>query len=272
MSRRVRFLFLIGTSLLLLSACRVDVKLDVAAEPDGSGRLTLTTDIDNEAASLVPGLAEDLRLDDLLQSGWQVEGPTQVNNGGLRVVLTFDFESPTEANRALQQINGPNGPLLTPALKRTVDGSNVATTFDATLQFVGGIEAFSDPELSSLIGDAPWNVTAQKLGVDPMQSVSFTLEAQLPGDIRKTTGTEAEGGVVWSAPLDGSAQTVVLGTYASSKNGGAWGVVATATGILLGAWLLIMGTLILLVMYARHRKGATQPSSTRRSSRATPKE
>jgi len=49
-------------------------------------------------------------------------------------------------------------------------------------------------------------------------------------------------------------------------------VVATATGILLGAWLLIMGTLILLVMYARHRKGATQPSSTRRSSRATPKE
>jgi hypothetical protein len=147
MLRRARLLLLVGTSLLFLSACRVDIKLDVAADRDGSGRLTVTTDIDNEAATLVPGLAEDLRLDDLLQSGWKVEGPTQVNNGGLRVVLTYDFESPAEANRALAQINGPNGPLLAPALKRTVEGKTVATTFDATLQFVGGIEAFSDEHL-----------------------------------------------------------------------------------------------------------------------------
>ena len=97
MLRRARLLLLVGTSLLLLSACRVDIKLDVAADRDGAGRLTVTSDIDNEAATLVPGLAEDLRLDDLLQSGWKVEGPTQVNNGGLRVVLTYDFESPAEA-------------------------------------------------------------------------------------------------------------------------------------------------------------------------------
>ena len=142
--RRFTALLIVGASLVLLSACRVDVKLDVTADQDGAGRLTITTDIDNEAATLVPGLAEDLRLDDLLQSGWKVEGPTQVNNGGLRVVLTYDFDSPAEANAVLLQINGPNGPLLNPSLKRTVDGRNVATTFDATLQFVGGIEAFSD--------------------------------------------------------------------------------------------------------------------------------
>ena len=52
----------------------------------------------------------------------------------------------------------------------------VATTFDAALQFVGGIEAFSDAELSKLIGRAPWATTAEKLGVDPMQSVSFTAQ------------------------------------------------------------------------------------------------
>lgn len=265
-------LALIGGLIIVLSACRVDIKLDVAADRDGSGRLTVTTDIDNEAATLVPGLAEDLRLDDLLQSGWKVEGPTQVNNGGLRVVLTYDFESPAEANRALAQINGPNGPLLAPALKRTVEGKTVATTFDASLQFVGGIEAFSDEQLSSLIGGAPWQATADKLGVDPMQSVSFTLEAQLPGEIRKTTGTEAEGGVIWSAPLDGSPQTVVLGTYESTVDGGVWGVVAKVLGVLLGAWLLVMGTLILLVMYARRRKGVTRREPRRPSRPAAPKE
>ena len=105
-----------------------------------------------------------------------------------------------------------------------------------------------------------------------MQSVSFTLEAQLPGDIRKTTGTEAEGGVIWSTPLDGSPQTVVLGTYRSTVDGGVWGVVANVLGVLLGAWLLIMGTLILLVMYARRRKGVTKSEPKRRPPRTTPKE
>ena len=74
----------------------------------------------------MPGLAEDLRLDDLIASGWTVEGPTQVNSGGLRVVLRYPFESPAEATDALSQISGPNGPLLNPALKRTVDGRTAA--------------------------------------------------------------------------------------------------------------------------------------------------
>lgn len=270
MSRRTRLLTSVVAAVFLLTGCRVDFRLDVDARDDGSGTITVTADLDNQAVALVPGLAEDLRLDDLLASGWQVEGPTQINNGGLRVRLTYDFESPAEANAALAQINGANGPLLAPSLKRTVSGREVATTFDATLQFVGGIEAFSDAELSSLIGRAPWSSTAEKLGVDPMQSVSFTLVARLPGEVRKTTGTSGEGGVVWSAPLDGSGQTVVLGTVDAKVDGGFWKTTATVVGIVFGAWLVVMGLLILVVMYARRRRGVTTPIR-RSDSRRTPR-
>lgn len=256
---------------LLLAACRVDIRVQIDADDDGSGVIAITADIDNEAVTLVPGLVEDLRVDDLLASGWTIDGPTPVNNGGVRVVLTYEFDSPDEATRALQQINGPNGPLLNAAVKRTVDGRDVATTLDATLQFVGGVEAFSDPELSSLLGAAPWSSTAAKLGVDPMQSVSFTVVARLPGEIRKSTGTEAEGGVVWSAPVDGTAQTVVLGTVETKVDGGVWKTVATIVGVVLAVWLILMGLLILLVMIARRRRGvAGQAPIRRRPPRATP--
>lgn len=270
MLARARVVLVVALT-LVLAACRVDVKVQIDADDDGSGRIAVTIDLDSDLVSAVPGLIGDLRVEDLLASGWLVEGPTQVNNGGVRVVLSYDFESPDEATRALQQINGPNGPLLDPVLKRTVDGRDVATTFDATLQFVGGIEAFSDPELSSLIGAAPWQSTATKLGVDPMQSVSFTVLARLPGEIRKSTGTEAEGGVVWAAPLDGSSQTVVLGTVETKVDGGVWKTIATIVGVVLGAWLVLMGLLILVVMFARRRRGVSGRAPVRRRpSRDTP--
>lgn len=270
MSRRARLIAVVVAAMVVLSGCRVDIKLEVDADDDGTGTIAVTVDLDNRAVALVPGLAEDLRLDDLLSSGWAVEGPTQINNGGLRVLLTYDFESPAEANGALAQINGPNGPLLAPSLKRTVSGREVATTFDATLQFVGGIEAFSDAELSALIGRAPWATTAEKLGVDPMQSVSFTVVSRLPGEIRKTTGTSAEGGVAWSAPLDGTAQTVVLGTVDTKVDGGFWKTTSTIAGVVFGGWLIVMGIVILLVMYARRRRGVAAPIR-RSSERRTPR-
>jgi hypothetical protein len=168
----------------------------------------------------------------------------------------------------MRQINGPNGPLLNPELKRTIDGRTVSTTLDATLQFVGGIEAFSDPTLSATIGAAPWAATAEKFGVDPMQSVGVTLVARLPGDIKKSTGTEADGGVIWTAPNDGTAVAVVIGTAESKVDGGFWQILATIFGYILGLWLIIIGILILLVIFARRRR--TARSTTRASNRATP--
>lgn len=263
MLTRTRLALVIALT-LVLSACRVDIRVLVDARDDGSGRIAVTVDIDNQAVALMPGLVGDLRVDDLLASGWTIDGPTPVNNGGVRVVLAYEFESPAEATRALRQINGPNGPLLDPELKRTVEERDVATTFDATLQFVGGVEAFSDPDLSALLGEAPWSSTAAKFGIDPMDAVSFTVVARLPGEIRKSTGTEAEGGVVWSAPLDGSSQKIVLGTLETKLDGGAWKTIATVIGVVLGAWLVLMGLLILLVMFARRRRGVTRQAPVRR--------
>ena len=70
-----RLLPLVGALLLLLSACRVDIRIDVTADNTGAGTIVVTVDIDAEAVALVPGLAGDLRLDDLVASGGVSECP-----------------------------------------------------------------------------------------------------------------------------------------------------------------------------------------------------
>ncbi|MEY2610025.1 MAG: hypothetical protein RLZZ128_674, partial [Actinomycetota bacterium] len=51
-----RFFPLVGALLLVLSGCRVDVYIDVTADDAGAGTISVTVDIDAEAATLVPGL------------------------------------------------------------------------------------------------------------------------------------------------------------------------------------------------------------------------
>lgn len=278
---RFRFLVLIGLALFLLSGCKVDIRIDISAEDTGAGTIQITLDADNVLVTMVPGLASDVRYDDLIASGWTVEGPIQVNNGGLRIILKYAFASPAEATRALSQINGPNGPLIDAELKRTVNGRQVATTLDATAQVIGGLEAFSDAALTAAIGETPWLGTARKLEIEnPAQALSITVVVRLPGDIKKTTGTESGGGVVWSVPTDGTAQSVVIGTVATRVDGGFWPLVAKITGTLLGLWLIVMGLLILFVIYARRHRSrrlpnrrpisATTGSHTRPTHRATP--
>lgn len=233
----------------------MDIRLDVTADDTGAGTVQVTVDVDAEAVTLIPGLASDIRYDDLVAAGWAIEGPFQVNNGGLRVILKYPFESPAEATLALQQISGPNGPLKDPQLKRTVDGRLVSTTLDATIQFVGGLETFSDMALTSAIGDPPWTNAAEKLGVtDPMDAVTLTLVARLPGKVKKSTGTEGEGGVTWNAPTDGTALSVVAGAVSERVDGGFWPVVARVSGTILGYWLILVGVVILLAALVKNRR------------------
>lgn len=248
----------------------MDVRIDVTADDTGAGTVQVTVDVDAEVVTLIPGLAADIRYDDLVASGWTIEGPLQVNNGGLRVILRYPFESPAEATRALRQISGPNGPLLNPELKRTVDGRLISTTLDATLQFVGGLDTFSDPLLTAAIGGAPWRNAADKLGVtSPMDSVNVTLVARLPGDVKKSTGTEAEGGVIWTAPTDGTEQSVVVGAVTERVDGGFWPVLARISGTILGYWLILVGVIILLFVLVGRRRPPRRARAPRSPREAT---
>ena len=66
---------------MLLAACRVDATVDIVMGVDGSGHITVTAIADADVVSKAPGLAADLRFDDVKAAGWTVTEPAATNDG-----------------------------------------------------------------------------------------------------------------------------------------------------------------------------------------------
>lgn len=249
----LRVLAVAVSCLAMLAGCRIDVRVDVIMDQLGAGTVTVTVQADAEVVDAAPGLATDLRTDDLAEAGWTVEGPTTTDDGGLELVLSYRFASPAEANRALAQLSGPEGPFVNPRLSRVVEGRDVTYSLDGTLVLTDGIEAFADAEVMELVGEVPYADALAEQGLTLDEVLGITLSVQLPGEVRKSTGTEVDGALTWTVPLDGSSQSLVT-TSVEEGPSDTWSTVATVLLVLLALWVVVAGTFILYVVLARRRR------------------
>ena len=256
--RRVLFVLLAA---LALAACKVDARVDVAVQPDGTGTISLTAVADAELVQKTPGLAEDLRFDDVTAAGWTVDGPTATADGGLQVVVAHPFTTVEEATALLQSLNGPDGPLHGVAIGRTVTPKEITTTLSGTLGVSNGLDAFADPDLLAAIGGSPYAADLAASNLRPADVVTFTFAADLPGTVTGSTAAtgpapDGNAGPVWNVPLDGTtadlATTSVLPQ--GSGGGGVWGVVAKVALVALIAWVVLAAGFIAFVAQARRAR------------------
>lgn len=265
--------FVVAALAFTLTACQVDTTVHVAVRPDGSGTITLTAVADAEVVEQAPGLAEDLRFDDAIAAGWQLDGPTATSDGGLRVVLTHSFATVEEATALLQSINGSDGPLQRVALTRSVVDGDLTTTLSGSLRVDGGVSAFADPDLLAAIGGSPYADNIAATGLRPTDVVTFTFSADLPGtvvgDATQTTGSvpTGDGELTWSVPLDGTVAD--LTTTAVLREGEAtsstWATVATVAWVLLVVWCIAAAAFIAFVVVARRRRAQRRAAAASRS-------
>ncbi len=237
-----------------LAACKVDTTVDVAVKPDGSGTITLTATADAELVQQTPGLAEDLRVDDVTAAGWAVDGPTATDDGGLKVVVSHPFATVEEATALLQSLNGPDGPLHDVVIGRTVTDEAITTTLTGNVRVANGLDAFADPDVLTAIGGSPYANDLAAANLRPSDVMTFTFTADLPGDVvTPSSGSTATPTLTWSVPLDGTtadlATTSVLAQ--GSTGGSAWGAVANIALIVLVAWLVLAVGFIAFVAKAR---------------------
>ena len=265
----VRRVLLVLVAALALAACKVNTSVDVVVQPDGSGTITLTAVADAELVAKAPGLAEDLRFDDVEAAGWAVDGPTATDDGGLQVVVSHPFATVQEATALLQSLNGPDGPLHDVVLGRTVTDDDITTTLSGSIRVSNGLDAFADPDVLAAIGGSPYADDLAAANLRPADVLTFTFTADLPGDpvvgpssTVATTSPEAttddtaptrdDDLHVWSVPLDGTtADLATTSVLAQGGGGGVWGTVATVALVALIAWLVFAAGFILLVAKAR---------------------
>lgn len=238
----------------MLSACQVDAVVDVEVRADGTGTVTLTVTADAEVVTAAPGLSDDLRFDDVEAAGWTVEGPTDVEGGGLRVVIRHDFATPEAATVLLRSINGAGGPLRDVTLRRTVTDDAVTVALDGTLRVDGGLVAFADPEVLAAVGATPYADDIADAGLRPADAVTVTVQGWFPGTVSSTNGTVEGGTITWSVPIDGTSLPLAVTATSARGSSGAWDLVAKVAFALLVVWCVLAAVFIAFVLVARRRR------------------
>ncbi len=90
----------------------------MVVNPDGSGNVTVTIDVDKEIVQRSPDIADNLDFSDLEKNGWQLTKPVDTASGGKQVVLVRNFANESEATAVLAQLNGDRGPFREVILRR----------------------------------------------------------------------------------------------------------------------------------------------------------
>ena len=252
-------LALVALCAVALTACHLDVTVDVAMQPDGTGTVTVEAVADAELVSQVPDLVDDLRLDDAIANGWQVAGPTPLEGGGMSITLTHAFHSAEELASVLNSI-GP--PLTDMQAARTTDPADpdgpTTNAIDGTLVLPNGYESFADAALVEAVGGQPFGDQIAASGLTPSEAMSFTFRVSLPGElVSSETGTEVGDGVIeWKAPLDGTSVDLLTQTVQRpAGSGNSWArPLSNVAFVLLIGWIAVSVAFIVFVAVARRNR------------------
>ena len=249
MSRRL-LVVLVALLAWAASACQVTIAAGIDVARDGSGRVTAALGLDDEAVKEVGDPATALRVDDLRQAGWQVEGPRKEGDGLTWVRASKPFADAERANAIVAELNGPDGPFRDFRIVRTKSRIRTKTTFTGVLDLSRGLTGLADPELTAALGDVELGLDPdglrQRFGDDLARSVRVQATAGLPGKI--TTNAPARDGdrALWAPELG---QTVQL--EASSEALRVDPVIPIAAGSIL---VVLIGLIVFAVRRRRRRR------------------
>ena len=193
---RTRLLLSVVVAGLLAAGtgCQVTLAAGVDAGPGGGGTVRAALGLDAEALRQVGDLGALLRVDDLRQAGWQVDGPEAEDDGLTWVRASKPFDDPAEADRAMAQLSGPSGPFRDFRLTRSGSLLRTRTAFTGAVDLSTGLAGLTDPELLERLGGDP--------GLDALAgSVRVEVAAGLPGTITSNAPTVADGRAVWTPEM-----------------------------------------------------------------------
>ncbi len=188
--------------LLVGSACKLELDVNVEVAEDGSGAVEVVIGLDPEALERAGGdLAAVLEVDDLEDAGWSIDGPAEEPDGFTRVRIRHPFGTPEEAAAVFAQVAGEEGPFQDFAVERETGFAETRYRFTGRVDFAGGLEALGDEGLAAELDGEPLGQTVEEieaqLGDSLSRLIQVRVRARLPGDVSSNATTKADNGAVW---------------------------------------------------------------------------
>jgi hypothetical protein len=197
---------IVVAALLAAAGCETRLGTTVTVDPAGSGSVAVAVDVDDGVLARLPGAVERLRLDDLVERGWQVEGPRR-DGGWTRLVARRRFERPEQLGPLLAEVGGPSGPLASASL--VVQRAPEVTRWRLTVSagWDGDVRSFGDEAFFAALGGS-LPVAGERATAAALR---LRVEVRLPGSVRATgegVAVSRDGLVVWEPPLGPSPVTM----------------------------------------------------------------
>jgi len=191
---------------LAAGACQVRVTGGIDVDPNGGGTVRAGLGLDAEALKTVGDIGSALRVDDLRQAGWKIEGPRQEGDGLTWVRASRSVSDTAEAAVALAQLSGPDGPFRDLKISSSHTLFRNRTSVSGVVDLSGGLTGVGDPDLLAKVGAGlPLDLDGlrKELGADLDKVVQVSFEARLPGSADANTKEKAGGRLVWRPPMGG---------------------------------------------------------------------
>jgi len=222
----------------------VTLAVGVDAKQNGSGVVRAGVGLDDDAVHQIPDLSQQLRVDDLKRAGWTIVGPRKESDNRTWVRATKPFADPAGAAKAMDELNGSNGPFKNFRLTNKHSFLRTKTSFTGTVDRVGA-QGLADPKLQQQLGGSGVDpkVLEQQLNQIIDRSVRTEVVAHLPGSISSNAPTEVTGGVVWHPKAGEQAHLAASST--------AWNL----RPIIFGAVAILLAVAAVIVWRRSRRKG-----------------
>ena len=201
-----RALAVVGLLLVVLggSACRVDATVTVDVADDGTGLVEVVIQLDAAAVDAIGGLDERVRVADLADAGWTVDGPHRTTGGlagattdgatteatGAQLAVRKAFEHPDRLGAVLAEVVGPAA-ISDVLLVRQREFAETTWSLDGRIDLSAGLNLLADAELAAVLDGLPFARSDAELAelagcgdgsCDPASAFSLTLVAVMPTD------------------------------------------------------------------------------------------
>lgn len=219
----------------LLTGCRTTVTVDIDAREDGGGEVTVTAELDAEAAAALGG-PERIEVADLEETGWSVEGPREGSQGGVVVSASHPWSDAAELGTLLSDLGGDA--LVTSVDGGVTDGFGRTThELEVAVSTTGDPADLSDDDLTAVLGGLPLGRTPEELaflGATAPGAATLVVSIDLPGggsatdQLDLTSGGATEVEVVATSTVS---QPVVLALTAAAVGLAVLAVVLAVVGL-----------------------------------------